>query len=143
MIRAIDRLFERLGATYGASWEHSIGNAPISDVKTVWAHELEPFKGSLHRLAWALENLPEHCPNVIQFKKLCRMAPSPEVEQLPEPKADPARVAAELAKLAPLRAQAAQPKQKDYREWARIILANPAGRSSAAIQMAKNALEAQ
>ena len=61
MIRAVDRLFQRLGATYGADWERSLGVAPINDSKTIWAHELDSFKGSLDRVAWALENLPERC----------------------------------------------------------------------------------
>jgi hypothetical protein len=99
MIKAIDRLFKRLSATYGASWDRSLGQTPVNDAKTVWAHELSGFKTSLYRVAWALENLPERCPNPIEFKHLCRAAPALEVEALPEPKADPARVAAELAKL--------------------------------------------
>jgi hypothetical protein len=143
MDKAIDRLFKRLSATYGAAWDRSLGESPINDVKTVWAHELSVYANSLHRIAWALENLPERCPNVIEFKKLCYSAPSPEALQLPEPKANPARVAAELAKLAPLREKLSAPvAQKDYKQWARVILANPEGRSPAAIQMAKNALEA-
>ncbi len=28
------------------------------------------------RVAWALENLPERCPNVIEFRNLCRQAPA-------------------------------------------------------------------
>jgi len=99
MIKAIDRLFDRLGATYGASWTRILGDSPINEVKSVWGHELSIFKHSLFRLAWALENLPERCPNIIEFKNLCRSAPAPEVLALPEPKADPARVAIELAKL--------------------------------------------
>ena len=99
MIKAIDRLFQRLGATYGASFERSLGDTPVMDSKSVWAHELSQFKHSLHRVAWALENLPERCPNVIELKNLCRAAPAPDVPLLEEPKADPARVAAELAKL--------------------------------------------
>lgn len=99
MIKAIDRLFQRLGATYGTSFERSLGDTPVMDSKSVWAHELSQFKNSLHRVAWALENLPERCPNVIEFKNLCRAAPAPDVPLLEEPKADPARVAAELAKL--------------------------------------------
>lgn len=53
----------------------------------------------MHRIAWALENLPARCPNAVEFKALCRMAPTPEGKQLPAPKADPERVQAELAKL--------------------------------------------
>jgi len=143
MNKAIDRLFQRLGATYGASWDRSFGEAPIADVKTVWAHELSIFSGSLHRLAWALENLPERCPNVMEFKSLCRQAPSPEQKALPEPKADPARVAAELAKLAPMREAFVSVTPKDCKQWARNILAQRAAgipRTPAVVQMARNAL---
>jgi hypothetical protein len=143
MDKAIDRLFKRLAATYGAAWDRSLGESPIGDVKTVWAHELSAYANSLHRIAWALENLPERCPNVIEFKKLCYSAPSPEALKLPEPKADPARLAAELAKLAPLREKLSAPAQRvDYKQWARDLLANPSSGTPATIAMAKRALEA-
>lgn len=98
-IKAIDRLFERMAATYGAQWTRMWATVPISDVKTAWAHELAGYAGRLDALAWVLENLPERCPNVIEFRNLCRLAPTPERPRLPEPAADPQRVAAELAKL--------------------------------------------
>lgn len=121
-VQALDRLFARLAATYGAAWERSLGSTPLADVKTAWSHELSGFAGSLNRIAWALENLPPKCPNVIEFKALCRQAPAPEAPRLPEPKADPERVKAELAKLAPVR-QAVATSQRDGREWARRIVA--------------------
>lgn len=120
MIKAIDRLFHRLGATYGADWERSLGATPIADAKTVWAHELSVFKNSLHRIAWALENLPDRCPNVIAFKSLCKQAPEPNVPALPEPIAAPDRVAAELAKLAPLR-ERAERSPVDHKAWAKTL----------------------
>lgn len=121
-VQALDRLFARLAATYGAAWERSLGSTPLADVKTAWSHELSGFAGSLNRIAWALENLPPKCPNVIEFKALCRQAPAPETPRLPEPKADPERVKAELAKLAPVR-QAVATSQRDGRDWARRIVA--------------------
>ena len=119
-IQAVDRLFQRLAATYGANWDRSLGIAPIADVKTVWAHELSNFGDRLTAIAWALENLPTRCPNVIEFRNLCRLAPMPEAQRLPEPKADPERVREELAKLAPLMRRPAA--QIDGRDWARRIL---------------------
>lgn len=121
MIKVIDRLFQRMSATYGAEWDRSLGHTPIADVKTVWAHELEPYKSSLHRIAWALENLPERCPNVITFKKLCQQAPSPDVVSLPAPQTDPAKVAAELAKLANIRSEKAS--SYDFKGWAKRLKA--------------------
>lgn len=119
MTKAMERLFDRLAATYGAGWERSLGGSPIADVKTIWAHELSGFETRLYCVAWALENLPERAPNVIEFRNLCRRAPfhdeSPAL--LPEPKADPARVAAELAKLSSLRATVTG-NGKDMKAWA-------------------------
>ena len=145
-IAAIEKLFKRLANTYTAAWERSLGQAPIADVKTVWAHELAGFlqsREAMHAIAWALDNLPEKCPNPIEFKNLCRRAPALEVPKLPEPKADAERVAAELAKLAPIAAQIGQQVEtKDCKAWARHILANPRSSTTTAVQMARNALRA-
>jgi hypothetical protein len=120
--QAIDRLFTRLGATYGAQWDKSLGTAPLGDVKTLWAHELSAYAGSLHRIAWALENLPPRCPNVIEFKQLCRQAPAPETPALPEPKADPERLKQELSKLGDLRAKLVTDTRVDHKAWAKRIM---------------------
>jgi hypothetical protein len=142
---AIDRLFERLALTYGAAWQNSFGAAPIMDVKSMWQHELSSFlqnKETMRRIVWALDNLPERVPNVIQFKNLCRMAPAPEVPMLPAPPADPARVAAELAKLAPMMAE--RTERVDPKAWAKQLrFRNLAGErlSSIQIQMYKQALK--
>lgn len=121
-MNAIDRLFERLAATYGAAWTRQWADVPMNDVKSSWAHELEGFAGQLEVLAWALENLPERCPNVIEFRNLCRRAPAPCVPKLPEPKADPERVKAEVAKLRPISVLLAQ-GGRDMKEWAKVIVA--------------------
>lgn len=116
------RIFERLAATYGAAWDRSLGQAPINDVMTVWAHELSGFlqhRRAMMSVAWALENLPDRCPNVIEFKTLCRKAPAVEAPALPEPQADPDRVAAELEKLAPLRISPAA--SIDPKAWAKRL----------------------
>jgi hypothetical protein len=143
MQKAIDRLFQRLSATYGAAWDRSLGETPLSDIKTIWAHELSAFEGSLHRVAWALENLPERCPNVIEFRNLCRNAPSPVVEmRLDTPKADPQRVAQELAKLSTMK-NATTESAYDPRSWAKAILRNHKGgikQNPTALQMAKDAV---
>jgi len=141
---AIDRLFERLALTYGVAWQNSFGSAPIMDVKSMWQHELGSFlqnKETMRRIVWALDNLPERVPNVIQFKNLCRMAPAPEVLMLPEPAADPERVAAELAKIAPMMAE--RTESSDPKAWAkRLRFRNLAGERlrSIQIQMYKQAL---
>jgi len=121
--KAIDRLFDRLGATYGAAWDRSLGATPLVDAKSIWAHELQGFAQRLEAVVWALDQLPEHPPNVIQFRNLCRQAPAPEVPLLPEAKADPARLAAELAKLGDLRATVTAQPAGDMKAWARRLKA--------------------
>ena len=117
-IKAIDRLFQRLNATYGADFLGRYKGTPEGDLKTVWAHELTGFENQLSSLAWALENLPERAPNVIEFRNLARRAPAPELPRLPEPKADLARVNAGLAKLAPLKASLAKAAPVGGLDWA-------------------------
>lgn len=121
-VKVVDRIFSRLAATYGAAWDRLLGAAPIGDVKSAWAHELAGFASRLDALAWALENLPERVPNVIEFRNLARMAPTPDAPRLPEPKADPARVAAELAKLVDVRSVASA-STVDHKAWAKRIIA--------------------
>lgn len=141
-LKAVERLFDRLTATYGNDFIVKFGGVDSAKLKSVWAHELAAFGESLHRIAWALENLPERCPNAIEFKKLCYAAPAPEALALPEPKADSARLAAELAKLAPLRQKLETPQRVDFKQWARVILETPKGRTPTVVAMAKRALEA-
>lgn len=119
-LKAIDRLFQRLEATYGAEWSRKWDGVPVQDVKTIWADELSGYAQNLSAVAWALENLPDRAPNVIEFRAICRRAPSPDVPRIEAPKADLQRVNAELAKLQEFRDSAA--KETDGREWARRIL---------------------
>lgn len=125
---AIERIFRRMGATYGAQWERSLGATPIADHKTAWAHDLAPFmrdRESMAAIAYALENLPEFPPNLRQFVALCWQKPATaESPALPPPKPDPARVAAELAKLAPMReARQTTNSAEERGAWVRRILA--------------------
>lgn len=101
-IKAVDRIFHRLAATYGTEFMRRYEGVDESDMKTVWAHELSGFANDLHAVAWALENLPERCPNVIEFRNICRKSPRVEVPQI-EALANPERVKAELAKLADMK----------------------------------------
>lgn len=143
--KAVDHVFSVLAATYGSAWDKSLGQAPIADVKTIWANMLDGFmhsESAKKSILWALKNLPERVPNSIQFRDLCRQSPAQETKLLPEPKADPERVKAELAKLAPLREKAKEPVNHDFKAWAKAIVANPKGRTPTVIAMAKKALEA-
>ena len=145
-LQAVDRLFSRLTMTYGPSFTRTFDGLDLNEVKSLWGHELSFY--STHEkmadIAWALENLPERAPNVIEFRNLCRKAPKREAPQLPEPKANPERLKAELAKLmAPTRAAAEKAQLTDGRDWARRIIArHEAGEKLAAttLRFAKEAL---
>jgi hypothetical protein len=121
-VQAIDRLFQRMSATYGAAWDRSMGQTPISDFKSAWAHELSGFAERLHAIAFALENLPEKCPNVIEFRNICRRAPEPEKPRIEAPPADPERIKTELAKLEPILKKAERDNADDRLAWARRIV---------------------
>ncbi len=141
-VKAIDRLFSRLTLTYGRAFTAEADNLGLADVKTNWAHELRSFDDRLWCIAWELENLPERCPNVIQFRNLCRAAPAPDVPRLPEPAADVERMRAELAKLAPMRTASAASSigAFDGKAWAkRLIDRHAAGDlgSNAGLKMAR------
>jgi hypothetical protein len=121
-LQAVDRLFERLSATYGRQFLNLYEGMDANAIKAVWAYELSGFGMRLAAIAWALENLPERAPNAIEFRNLARRAPEPEKPRLPEPKANPERVRAELAKLQPLLTKPA-PQQVDRLAWAKRIVA--------------------
>jgi hypothetical protein len=120
--KAVDQLFARLSVAYGASWTRQWADVPIGDLKTSWAYELSSFSNRLDNIAWALDNLPERCPNVIQFRNLCNQMPAAVAPMLPMPKADPARMAAELAKLTEVK-KAAASSTVDHKAWAKRIQA--------------------
>ena len=140
-LQAIDRLFMRLGATYGRDFTGRYEGTDVNAVKSSWAHELGHTP--LQAIAYALENLPERCPNVIEFRSMCRRAPETVAPKLPEPKADPERVKAELAKLGHIRLAPAQAVSR--LDWAhRIIERKEHGAkiSPTVLRMAKDALGA-
>jgi hypothetical protein len=126
-----------------------LGSAPVADVKTVWAHELSGFmqsKEAWRAVNWAKNNLPERCPNAVEFRNLCRLAPAAEAPRLPEPPADPVRVAQALSKLSTIRGESLhQPVGR--KDWAhRLIARVEQGDKTVthtAITMARHALGSQ
>ena len=124
---SVDYVFKVLAAAYGAAWDRSLGTAPMADVKTIWASALDGFTQSVQArkaISWALNNLPDRCPNAMEFRRLCHQAPAPQALRLPEPQANPERMRSELAKLAPLLEQAkATAAIHDNKAWARRIVA--------------------
>lgn len=126
-MKAIDRLFERMAAAYGAQWSRMWEGVPIQDVKTAWGHELAGFNGEhgLRRVAWALDNLPGKVMNAPEFRNLCRQAPAEATPALSLPAANPERMRAELAKLGHV--EKAKRMQTtggiDHKGWAKVLMA--------------------
>lgn len=138
-LKAVDRIFERLGATYGRDFTGRWEGMDQNTIKSSWAHELSGFANSLPSIGWALENLPERAPNVIEFRGLCRRAPQAEQPLLESPKFDKA-IAAMVTD--GLRKTLADQPIAGRLDWAKKILDNPAGRTPTVVQMAKNAMGA-
>lgn len=137
-LNAVDRLFDRLLATYGRDFSARWEGLDQGAVKSSWAHELAGFENHLKSIGWALENLPERAPNVIEFRNLCRRAPSTEPLRLESPKVDPV-IAAQV--LDGLRGSTPEPAHR--LDWARRIVEDvKAGmkRSPTVVKMAKDAL---
>jgi hypothetical protein len=140
-LEVIDRVFARLVATYGrdfsARWEGLDQNA----VKSSWGHELGGYEKNLKAIAYALENLPERAPNVIEFRNICRRAPSVQTLQLESPKFD--KAIAEMVMNGTRKVLENSPKV-DHKAWVRKILDDAAAgmkKSPTVVQMAKNALK--
>ncbi len=142
-LQAVDRLFARLQATYGRDFTMKFEGVEPNAVKSSWAHELSGFANHLTSVAWALENLPERCPNVIEFRAICRRAPAPEVPRIEASTAGKDRIAAELAKLGPGFRQPTG-RSGGNKDWAHKIIANAEkgihSKSSLPLKMARTAL---
>ena len=129
----VDRIFTKLTLVYGRDFLSRWEGVEIGSVKTDWAHELASLGDWPEAIAYGLANLPvERPPTALQFRQICRSAPPKASTALPEPavKADPARVAAELAKLADIRiVNRVAPSTIDHKAWAKSIMAeHDAGR---------------
>ena len=136
-MEAVDRLIDRLRATYGRDFAARYEGVQPEAVKAIWARELAGFGTRLGSIAWALENLPERAPNAIEFRNLCRRAPEAPAPRIEAPPADPERVRVALATLKPA------PAKADGRDWARRILARAADGekpSFISVQFAREAL---
>lgn len=116
----IDRIFDKLSLTYGRDFMGRYEGLDINAVKSDWGHELAGFFTHPSAIAHALSNLPERPPCVVEFRKIARTAPVPEAPSLEYSAAGKERIAAELAKLAPI-VSASRP-QTDFRDWARRIV---------------------
>lgn len=115
-----DKIFAKLSLAYGRDFIGRWEGIDLGDVKTDWSHELSDFDAHPEAIAYALANLPQKPPTVIEFRAIARRAPLPEAPRLEAPKADPAKVAAEIAKQTDLKSAFA-PK-RNPKEWAQSIV---------------------
>jgi len=124
-VLAVERLFQRLTATYGSEFVNKWDKVSLNDLKTAWAHELAAYANNLNAVAWALENLPDRCPNLIEFKTLCKHAPRPDTKALGEPKAPADVVDKELAKIAAeaFKSPVDEKGHIDHKRWAKKLKA--------------------
>jgi len=99
-VAVIERLFQRLNATYGSEFINKWDNVSMVEVKTAWSHELAFCADNLNMIVWALVNLPAKCPNLIEFKLICKQAPRPEHFAIEAQKAPADIVDKELARTA-------------------------------------------
>ena len=137
----VEALFAKLTLAYGRDFLGRWEGLDVMDVKTDWGHELAGFERHPEAIAYALANLPQKAPTVMEFRAICRKAPQPEVPRLEQPAADPERVAAELAKLGHIRKN--RGAEVDRKDWARALIARHASGEKLrpiALQFARDAL---
>jgi len=105
--RWVQKIWTTMRNTYGASfdrqWECPVGVDPqdhVASLMSHWAEELGRFGNAPDAIGYALENLPDFPPNLVQFKAICNRAPGPVFKALPQPEADKEVVSKALAKAA-------------------------------------------
>jgi hypothetical protein len=135
---AVDHIFSALAVAYGPAFTRSLGEAPSAEIKTFWGYQISDFthsKAAKRAIVWALQNLPPKVPNAIEFKNLCRNAPSKAPVMLPAPAVNPEIAAKVLGGL-----KASTLPKVDHKAWAhRIIARHEAGQkiSPTVVQMAR------
>lgn len=118
----VDKIFSRLTVRYGDRFLNRWKGIDMDAVRFDWAETLSGFKNWPDAISYALDNIDdEKPPTAAMFRAIASRAPKPEVLALPEPKANPEKVAAELAKLAPLRAEVVS--RVDHKAWAKTLKA--------------------
>ena len=119
-IAAVERLFDRLSMTYGTEFKNKWTGMPLNEIKTHWAYELSQFADNLNAIGWALQNLPDRCPNLIEFKSLCKQAPRPTTIALDAPKVPIEVVDTEISKI--IASLVKTPESTgDHKRWARRL----------------------
>lgn len=118
----IDTIFMALRATYGVAFDRQYECPPGEDpakfyvnLKAWWKRDLAPAIAAPHTIRYALDHMPAKVLNLPEFRALCWQAPPlPRQGQIAhDVKADPQRVAAEVAKMR--KVQESSPKAWAYR----------------------------
>ncbi len=116
----VDKIFERLTVRYGHRFLNQWKGIDMDAVRFDWANVLAGFEHWHEAITYAFDHIDdEKPPTAAMFRAIALKAPKPERLALPEPKSDPARVAAELAKLAPLKS--AHTSNVDHKAWAKRL----------------------
>ena len=123
----VDRIFEKLTLVYGQQFLSRWRDLDIDAVKFDWANELDGFERHPAAIAFALQHLdPDKPPTVLVFRAIACRAPAAELPALPEPKANPDRMRAELAKLKGKCQPSKAPLMAGAKDWAHRIIARHA-----------------
>lgn len=136
----VDRIFDKLSLVYGRDFLSRWEGSDLNSVKSDWGHELQSFHNWPSAITFALQNLPERAPNVMEFKKLCRQAPAPEGPMKIEAdvKADPERIKKALAVLT-------DRPPVDFLDWAHRLIQRHESKefisTPAALKMARDAIK--
>jgi predicted cobalt transporter CbtA len=69
----LDAVFRKLGTVYGKRFLAQYEGMPPAAIRQDWAFELATV--SEHCIEHALSNLPQHPPNVVQFRSIALGAP--------------------------------------------------------------------
>ena len=99
----VEKIFQKLALVYGRDFLSRWEGQNLAEVQADWAHELAGFVNAPHAIKYALENLPEKPPTVLQFRAVCRLAPVPTALRLPEPSLTPEQIAANVIRLRAVR----------------------------------------
>lgn len=116
--KTVDMIHTRLLVRYGARWMSMWAGLDVALVKADWAEQLAGM--SWAQIDYALCSLPanDNPPNAAQFRAICYGWRNPKPQPaLPAPASNPARVAAELAKMAEIR-RAREASPKGRLQWA-------------------------
>lgn len=117
----VDYLFAKLSVRYGDAFMRQWPDADPAVVKGDWAEVLDGT--ARDSLSYALRYLPERPLNALQFRDICRRAPSAPVLALQAPldPADPGRVAAIMSRMRQGTDPGLPPAEKVARNILRIV----------------------